>query len=214
MSDKEMISKAFASLKAPDDTLERIEEKMNHVSNQKGTLRHRRLTLVLAALLVLALGTAGAYAVKSFRLGNVLPAAGNIVNADGLVVKQQEAEDELKSFAISAPFAEQNPHTGFVHDGIDFMADEGTPVLAAAPGQVVTAKFDAQEGNHVVIDHGNGYTTVYSHMKDLKVATGDVIEAGTEIGSVGNTGQSTGPHLHLQLLKDGTPVDPADCWAE
>ena len=75
MSDKEMISKAFASLKAPDDTLERIEKKMNQVSNQKGTLRHKRLTLVLAALLVLALGTAGAYAVKSFRLGNVLPAA-------------------------------------------------------------------------------------------------------------------------------------------
>ena len=120
MSDKEMISKAFASLKAPDDTLERIEEKMNHTSNQKGNLRHKRLTLVLAALLVLALGTAGAYAVKSFRLGNVLPASGDIINADGLVVKQQEAGDVLETFAISVPFAAQNPHTGFVHDGIDF----------------------------------------------------------------------------------------------
>ena len=146
MSDKEMISKAFASLKAPDDTLERIEEKMNHTSNQKGNLRHKRLTLVLAALLVLALGTAGAYAVKSFRLGNVLPASGDIINADGLVVKQQESEDVLEIFIISAPFAEQNPHTGFVHDGkipgVDVTFHEGNVGYHRRSGKHFLSRID------------------------------------------------------------------------
>lgn len=199
MSDKDMISKAFASLKAPDDTLERIHEKMNHEKNQKGNLRHKRLTLVLAAVLVLALGTAGVYAAGGFQLGKIF-ARGDILDAE--------------DFVISAPFAAENPVTHVHHDGIDFIADAGTPVLAAAAGEVVTADFDPKYGYHVIIQHEGGYTTLYAHLAELRVAAGDTAEAGTEIGTVGNTGQSTGPHLHLELRKDGQPVDPADYWAE
>ena len=199
MSDKDMISKAFASLKAPDDTLERIHEKMNHEKNQKGNLRHKRLTLVLAAVLVLALGTAGVYAAGGFQLGKIF-ARGDILDAE--------------DFVISAPFAAENPVTHVHHDGIDFIADAGTPVLAAAAGEVVTADFDPKYGYHVIIQHDGGYTTLYAHLAELRVAAGDTAEAGTEIGTVGNTGQSTGPHLHLELRKDGQPVDPADYWAE
>ena len=199
MSDKDMISKAFASLKAPDDTLERIHEKMNHEKNQKGNLRHKRLTLVLAAVLVLALGTAGVYAAGGFQLGKIF-ARGDILDAE--------------VFVISAPFAAVNPVTQVHHDGIDFIAEKGTPVLAAAAGEVVTADFDPKYGYHVIIQHEGGYTTLYAHLAELRVAAGDTAEAGTEIGTVGNTGQSTGPHLHLELRKDGQPVDPADYWAE
>ena len=199
MSDRDMISKAFASLKAPDDTLERIHEKMNHEKNQKGNLRHKRLTLVLAAVLVLALGTAGVYAAGGFQLGKIF-ARGDILDAD--------------DFVISAPFAAENPVTHVHHDGIDFIAEKGTPVLAAAAGEVVTADFDPKYGYHVIIQHEGGYTTLYAHLAELRVAAGDTAEAGTEIGTVGNTGQSTGPHLHLELRKDGQPVDPADYWAE
>ena len=199
MSDKDMISKAFASLKAPDDTLERIHEKMNHEKNQKGNLRHKRLTLDLAAVLVLALGTAGVYAAGGFQLGKIF-ARGDILDAE--------------DFVISAPFAAENPVTHVHHDGIDFIADAGTPVLAAAAGEVVTADFDPKYGYHVIIQHEGGYTTLYAHLAELRVAAGDTAEAGTEIGTVGNTGQSTGPHLHLELRKDGQPVDPADYWAE
>ncbi len=197
MSDKDMISKAFASLKAPDDTLERIYEKMNHEKNQKGNLRHKRLTLVLAAVLVLALGTAGVYAAGGFQLGKIF-ARGDILDAD--------------DFVISAPFAAENPVTHVHHDGIDFIADAGTPVLAAAAGEVVTADFDPKYGYHVIIQHEGGYTTLYAHLAELRTAAGDMAEAGTEIGTVGNTGQSTGPHLHLELRKDGQPVNPADYW--
>ena len=199
MSDKDMISKAFASLKAPDDTMERIHEKMNHEKNQKGNLRHKRLTLVLAAVLVLALGTAGVYAAGGFQLGKIF-ARGDILDAE--------------DFVISAPFAAVNPVTQVHHDGIDFIAEKATPVLAAAAGEVVTADFDPKYGYHVIIQHEGGYTTLYAHLAELRVAAGDTAEAGTEIGTVGNTGQSTGPHLHLELRKDGQPVDPADYWAE
>jgi len=194
-----MISKAFASLKAPDDTLERIHEKMNHEKNQKGNLRHKRLTLVLAAVLVLVLGTAGVYAAGGFQLGKIF-ARGDILDAD--------------DFVISAPFAAENPVTHVHHDGIDFIAEKGTPVLAAAAGEVVTADFDPKYGYHVIIQHEGGYATLYAHLAELHTAAGDMAEAGSEIGTVGNTGQSTGPHLHLELRKDGQPVDPADYWAE
>ena len=152
MSDKDMISKAFASLKAPDDTLERIHEKMNREKNQKGNLRHKRLTLVLAAVLVLAFGTAGVYAAGGFQLGKIF-ARGDILDAD--------------DFVISAPFAAVNPVTQVHHDGIDFIAEKGTPVLAAADGEVVTADFDSKYGYHVIIQHEGGYTTLYAHLAEL-----------------------------------------------
>ena len=211
MSDKDMISKAFASLKAPDDTLERIHEKMNREKNQKGNLRHKRLTLVLAAVLVLAFGTAGVYAAGGFQLGKIF-ARGDILNSDGSVALEQDGSDAAEDFVISAPFAAENPVTHVHHDGIDFIADMGTPVLAAAAGEVLTADFDPKYGYHVIIQHEGGYTTLYAHLAELRAAAGDMIEAGTEIGTVGNTGQSTGPHLHLELRKDGQPVDPADYW--
>ena len=211
MSDKDMISKAFASLKAPDDTLERIHEKMNHEKNQKGNLRHKRLTLVLAAVLVLALGTAGVYAAGGFQLGKIF-ARGDILDADGNVVLEQDGSDAAEDFVISAPFAAENPVTQAHHDGIDFIAEAGTPVLAAAAGEVVTAEFNPKYGYHVILQHDSSYTTLYAHLSELRVAAGDIAEAGTEIGTVGSTGLSTGPHLHLELRKDGQPVDPADYW--
>ena len=216
MSNKDMISKAFASLKAPEDTLERINEKVKKDTHQKGNLRYKRLTLVLAAVLVLALGTMGVYAAGGFQLGKIF-ARGDILDADGNVVLEQEGPDAADDssaggFVISAPFAAENPVTHVHHDGIDFIAEAGTPVLAAAAGEVVTAEFDPKYGYHVILQHDSSYTTLYAHLSELRVAAGDIAEAGTEIGTVGSTGLSTGPHLHLELRKDGQPVDPADYW--
>ncbi len=207
-----MISKAFASLKAPEDTLERIHDKMNQ-KHSRGKLRHKRMVLILAACLVLALGTMGVYAAGGFRLDKIF-ASGKILDAEGNVVLEQDGstDTETEEFIISVPFASENPLTQVHHDGIDFIAEKGTPVLAAAAGEVVTADFDAQKGYHVVIAHENGYSTLYAHLAELSVENGDTVEVGDEIGSVGNTGQSTGPHLHLELQKDGISVNPADYW--
>jgi len=95
------------------------------------------------------------------------------------------------------------------HAGLDFTAPQGTPIYATANGTVVTAGFtDGGYGNHVVINHGYGYETLYGHMYKVKVRPGQSIKRGDVIGWVGSTGKSTGPHCHYEVHKNGTPVDP------
>lgn len=95
------------------------------------------------------------------------------------------------------------------HTGIDLAADVGAPVRAAADGKVVVAVKQANNlGWHIVLDHGSGYSTVYGHLSRFAVDEGDVVKRGGAIGSVGNTGFSLGPHLHFEVRRSGTPVDP------
>lgn len=96
--------------------------------------------------------------------------------------------------------------SGF-HTGQDFAAPVGTPVQAMRGG-VVTIEHPAWAGNLVRVDHGGGVETVYAHLATITVADGDEVEAGTQIGTVGTEGNSTGPHLHLELRLDGEAVDP------
>ena len=94
------------------------------------------------------------------------------------------------------------------HAGIDLAIPEGTPVYAAAPGRVVTAGWDGGYGLLVVIDHGDGYSTYYAHLSQLLVSVGQFVEIGQRIARSGNTGLSTGPHLHFEIRRDGVAVDP------
>jgi murein DD-endopeptidase len=95
-----------------------------------------------------------------------------------------------------------------LHTGVDLPLPVGTPVRAAGRGVVRRASFDAVNGHVLVIDHGRGVTTAYCHNDALAVRAGEVVEAGQVISLSGNTGRSTGPHLHYQLELDGRPVDP------
>lgn len=94
------------------------------------------------------------------------------------------------------------------HAGVDFGADYGSPIQAAADGVVIIAEWYGGYGNTVVIDHGNGITSLYAHASELYVQEGQVVKAGEAIASVGSTGFSTGPHLHFEVREDGEPVDP------
>lgn len=95
------------------------------------------------------------------------------------------------------------------HAGLDFAANQGTPIYATANGVVKEASYDAGGyGNHVVINHGYSYETLYGHMVRIKVHVGDQIKRGEVIGWVGSTGKSTGPHCHYEVHKGGQPVDP------
>lgn len=94
------------------------------------------------------------------------------------------------------------------HTGIDIGAGAGTNVLAAAPGVVTMASWNGGYGNCVMIDHGNGYQTLYAHMSSISVANGAAVSAGTVVGLVGSTGVSTGPHLHFEIFASGSRVDP------
>jgi murein DD-endopeptidase MepM/ murein hydrolase activator NlpD len=95
------------------------------------------------------------------------------------------------------------------HAGLDFTAPQGTPIYATADGVVKTAGFsDGGYGNHVVINHGYGYETLYGHMYRIKVRAGKRVKRGEIIGYVGNTGKSTGPHCHYEVHKNGQKLDP------
>jgi len=105
----------------------------------------------------------------------------------------------------TSPFTE----TPVFHHGLDIVARTGTPVLASASGVVAKSGYEAQYGNVVVIDHGAGYRSVYAHMSSAGVEEGEFVNRGEELGKVGSTGRSTGPHLHYEVRVNGLPVNPA-----
>lgn len=96
-----------------------------------------------------------------------------------------------------------------LHTGLDFAAAMGTPIYATANGRVVLAEFDdGGYGNHVIINHGYGYETLYGHMVRIKVSAGQNVKRGEVIGWVGSTGKSTGPHVHYEVIRNKTKIDP------
>jgi murein DD-endopeptidase MepM/ murein hydrolase activator NlpD len=96
-----------------------------------------------------------------------------------------------------------------LHMGLDFPADNGTPITAAAGGIVVTREWHPAYGNLLEIDHGNGLVTRYAHCASIEVARGALVKRGQLVARVGSTGRSTGSHLHFEVLVDGAPQDPA-----
>jgi murein DD-endopeptidase MepM/ murein hydrolase activator NlpD len=96
-----------------------------------------------------------------------------------------------------------------MHAGLDFSAPQGTPIYATADGVVKQAGFSGGGyGNHVVINHGYGYETLYGHMVRVKARRGQRVKRGEVVGYVGSTGKSTGPHLHYEVHKNGRKLDP------
>ena len=103
-----------------------------------------------------------------------------------------------------------DPITGqsALHTGLDFQADPGTPIIAAAGGVVITQEYHPAYGNLVEVDHGNDLVTRYAHASAVFVRQGDLVKRGQKIAEVGSTGRSTGPHLHFEVLVQGIPQDP------
>ncbi len=103
-----------------------------------------------------------------------------------------------------------DPFTGrnTFHEGIDFAAATGTPIVAAAGGVVIAAEYHHQFGNMVEIDHGNDIVTRYAHSSRLLVKVGDIVRRGQYIADIGSTGRSTGSHLHFEVLVKGIQQDP------
>ncbi|MEH1817984.1 MAG: peptidoglycan DD-metalloendopeptidase family protein [Nostoc sp.] len=113
----------------------------------------------------------------------------------------------------SSPFGWRiHPILGYrrFHAGLDFAASYGSKIRAADSGKVIFAGWYGGYGRAVIIDHGNGLTTLYGHTSELYVTEGQAVERGQAIGAVGSTGFSTGPHLHFEVRRNGTPVNPTD----
>lgn len=104
----------------------------------------------------------------------------------------------------------QHPLLGYMrmHSGVDIAAPTGTPIFAAADGSVTMAGRSGGHGNHVRVAHNSSLTTAYSHLSVIAVSSGAFVRRGQLIGWVGSSGLATGPHLHYEVLRNGTPVDP------
>ena len=95
------------------------------------------------------------------------------------------------------------------HNGLDLAAPTGTPVYAALNGQVVSTGYSTVYGNYIIIRHHSGYQTLYGHLNTILTSTGSFVSVSSKIGTVGNTGMSTGPHLHFTVYKNGSTINPA-----
>ena len=99
------------------------------------------------------------------------------------------------------------------HDGMDFTAKIGTPIYATGDGKIAKVERNARGyGNHLIIDHGFGYKTLYAHMSKFKVTIGQKVNRGDVIGYVGNTGLSSGPHFHYEVHKNGEKINPVNFY--
>lgn len=116
---------------------------------------------------------------------------------------------DFRSFRLRA-----GGHSGRWHEGIDIAAPYGTPIMASGDGFVTFSGYRSGYGNMLVVDHGNGIATVYAHCSSVFVDEGRRVSRGMIIASVGNTGRSTGPHLHYEIHVDGVPVNPINYIVE
>ena len=136
----------------------------------------------------------------------------SLMIGDSAKKKLRPSESPVEGGLFSSNFGWRiDPFSGTraFHEGMDFMAKSGTPAHAAAGGVVISSEFHPHYGNMIDIDHGNGLITRYAHLSKREVKIGDVVLSRGKIGAVGNTGQSTGPHLHFEVRQNGTPLNPA-----
>lgn len=129
----------------------------------------------------------------------------------------QNAMGDMFKMPISAKFRWSSPYGSRIdpiagvksfHTGVDMACPTGTPIYASMSGKVITAGINRVYGNYVIIDHGNGYQTLYAHMSKIIATKGQWVSQGTRIGLVGSTGYSTGPHLHFTVYKNGKLINP------
>lgn len=118
-------------------------------------------------------------------------------------------------YYFSSYFGWRNsPFTGArtYHNGIDMAATTGMPIYAALAGTVTTAGWSNVYGNYVIVTHHSGYKTLYAHMSEIRTRVGRIVDTNSVLGLVGNTGQSTGPHLHFTIFKNNVAVNPVNLW--
>lgn len=123
----------------------------------------------------------------------------------GNVIKRQAIVKEDKNASINAP-AEKDQMQ--FHKGLDVAVAYGSPVKCAASGKVIFAGVKGGYGNCVIIEHGNGLATLYGHLSEILVEANDRVKVGQIIAKSGNTGRSTGPHLHYEVHKNNQPINP------
>jgi murein DD-endopeptidase MepM/ murein hydrolase activator NlpD len=205
--DNEVYRAIFEAEPVPDSARIEEMEKTKELQYVR-TLGESQLTKILTSQLNV-LSARLAYQAKSYEdIGQMLQNKEKLLA--GIPAIQPVANKDLRRVASGFGYRIDPVYkvTKF-HAGLDFTAPQGTPIYATADGRVKTSgSSSGGYGNHVVINHGYGYETLYGHMVRVKVRTGQNVKRGEVIGWVGNTGKSTGPHCHYEVHKNGNAVDP------
>jgi murein DD-endopeptidase MepM/ murein hydrolase activator NlpD len=212
---------------------QRLAETISEVQSRLDDFEEQTAKLALAAGMEALPDVLGDRVVPADRFGkggqyDRLPESPEVLRVQGDWIANQLAEvekaiarrDEVWSATPSIAPAmglmtdgfgnRADPVTGrrALHRGLDISARRGTPVNAPADGVVVFTGYTGGLGNTIRIAHGLGYTTVYGHLDTIEVEPGEEVRRGARIGTVGNSGRSTGPHLHYEVHVDGTAVNP------
>ncbi|MDR0662929.1 MAG: M23 family metallopeptidase [Spirochaetaceae bacterium] len=149
----------------------------------------------------------------NIKTGDILFLPGARMRSDDLKMALGELFLYPVRGRLSSPFGwRKDPFTGQrrYHNAIDISANTGTPVKAAADGKVTTAAYNSVFGNYVIVTHSGGFQSMYAHLNSTNVKEGVLVGQGELIGQVGNTGRSTGSHLHFAIYKNGRAVNPLE----
>ncbi len=181
----------------------RLEKKAPHGASKVSLVRER-----LREIAVLA-GRAASLSQRTRRQATRVLNLGNITAlAQAAIVAHIPSIDPVAGAPIVGCFCYRTYPDVEFHEGVDLGADWVEPVRAAAAGVVTAASYNGGYGLMVDIDHENGYATWYAHLSSTEVRIGERVLKGQVIGRVGMTGFATGPHVHYQVMHDGTPIDP------
>lgn len=132
---------------------------------------------------------------------------------DHIPAIQPVSESKLRQMASGYGYRRDPVYgTTKFHEGMDFSCPVGTPIYATGKGRVIVAGWESGYGNTVEIDHGHNYVTRYAHMSKIDAKVGQIVERGEKIGEVGNTGKSTGPHLHYEVRLRNVPQNPVNYY--
>lgn len=163
------------------------------------------------------IGAEGLLAAAKAKLPDLVKALeGEVEPALQEIIVREEAKPQgmpltAKDTEVTSGFGFRSNPFGWgyeFHQGMDFVAAYGSPIHATASGTVIKAEWEPGYGNHVIVEHGYGLETLYAHLSDIKVNYGDRVDRRDVLGYLGNTGRSSGPHLHYSVFHNGQPVDP------
>ena len=181
----------------------RVVRKAPHAGSKVSLVRARLREIALLAARAASLSERTRnQASRVLNLGNIT------AMAEAALVAHIPSIDPVAGAPIVGCFCYRTYPDVEFHEGVDLGADWGEPVRAAAAGVVTAASYDGGYGLMVDIDHENGYVTWYAHLSSADVRVGEHVLKGQTIGRVGMTGFATGPHVHYQVMHDGTPIDP------
>lgn len=182
--------------------------KKNFINNIIANLFKLFLPLCISVCLVAIYSSADGAILFDEYSSNIIPVS--CVEYSQPIGPEYQEDFSFENPAVGVLTSNFGSRWGRMHKGIDIGADSGAEIVAAESGTVICAKWVNGYGNYIVIEHQNGYSTAYAHCQGFCVSEGESVKKGQVIGLVGSTGNSTGPHLHFEILLDGEHQNPLD----